>query len=175
MSKLHRSFVPAVAALLLALLPGAALASSHGGGQDHAGIFTTINISEDRPAGDVACMFCTVNIDGDVHGDVAVLFGTVNATSGRTISGDVAILFSTLRLGEDSHVRGDLASAFSNVDVPSSSTVGGERAIFSSGVGMTVLLAPILLLCGLVWLVVFLVRENRARRYAPLPPAPRRF
>ena len=158
--------------LSVALLLGPLSIPAHaakGGGQDHAGAFTTINISEDQPAGDIACIFCTVNVNGDVHGDVAVLFGTVNATADRTISGDVAVLFSTIRLGEDSHIRGDLASAFSNVDIPSSSTVGGERAIFSSGVGITVLLAPLLLLCGAVWLVIFLVRENRVRRYAALP------
>ena len=174
MSTLHRSLVPAVAFLLLAFLPGAALASSHGGGQDHAGAFTTINVSEDRPAGDIACMFCTVNLEGDVHGDVAVLFGTVNGGADRTISGDVAVLFSTLRLGEDSRINGDLASAFSNVDLPTSASVRGDRSIFATGFGITVLLAPLLLLFGVIWLIVHLVRDNRAR-YAAYPPAPRRF
>ena len=162
-------------ALLLPLVPAAHAAShKNGGGQDRVGMFTTINISEDRPAGDVACMFCTVNMNGDVHGDVAVLFGTVNGDADRTISGDVAVLFSTLRLGENSSVKGDLASAFSTVDLPSSANVSGDRAMFSTGFGLLVLVAPLLLLIGIIWLVVHLVRENRAR-YQPYPPAPRRY
>lgn len=162
-------------ALLLSLAPAAHAAShKNGGGQDRVGIFTTIDISEDRPAGDVACMFCTVNVNGDVHGDVAVLFGTVNGGADRTISGDVAVLFSTLRLGDNTSVKGDLASAFSNVDLPSSANVAGDRAIFATGLGAIVLTAPLLLLAGIIWLVVHLVRENRAR-YQPYPPAPRRY
>ena len=172
MHRLHRSLV-SVAALLVALLPGSAVASSHGGGQDHAGAFTTINVSEDHPAGDIACMFCTVNLDGDVHGDVAVLFGTVNGTADHTISGDVAVLFSTLSLGDNSRVNGDLASAFSTIDIPASTSVRGDRSVFATGFGISVLLAPLLLLLGVVWLIVHLVRDNRAR-YA-YPPTPRRF
>lgn len=161
-------------ALLFSLAPAAHASHKNGGGQDRVGIFTTINISEDRPAGDVACMFCTVNLDGDVHGDVAVLFGTVNGSADRTISGDVAVLFSTLRLGENSSVKGDLASAFSTVDLASSANVSGDRAIFATGLGAIVLAAPLLLLLGVIWLIVHLVRENRAR-YQPYPPAPRRY
>ncbi len=161
-------------AVLLGPLTPLAHAAHHGGAQDRVGLFTTINISEDRPAGDVACMFCTVNLEGDVHGDVAVLFGTVNGGADRTISGDVAILFSTLRLGDNSRIEGDLASAFSTTDLPASTSVRGDRAILATGFGITVLLAPLLLLLGVIWLIVHLVRDNRAR-YQPYPPAPRRF
>ncbi len=164
-----------LAALLLALLPAAAHASHHdGGGTDRVSMFSNITVTEDEPAGDIACIFCSVNLNGDVHGDVAVLFGTVNGSPDRTISGDVAILFSSLHLGPDSHIRGDLATAFSTADIPSSATVGGDRAIFSTGFGLTVLLAPLLLLAGIIWLIAHLLRENRAR-YTPHPQAPRRF
>ena len=163
-------------ALLVPLLPAAALGSRHGGGggQDRVGMFTTISISEDHPAGDVACMFCTVNLDGDVHGDVAVLFGRVTGSADRNISGDVALLFSTLRLGDNTRIRGDLATAFSTVDVPATAAVAGDRAIFGTGLGLTVLLAPLLVVAGVIWLIVFLVRENR-RRYVAFPSGQRRF
>lgn len=163
--------------VLLALCPIAAHASHHGagGGQDRAGVFSTINITEDHPANDVACVFCTVNIDGDVHGDLAVVFGTVNVTGSRTISGDVATIFSTARFSEGDRIHGDLASVFSTIDSSSSLSVGGDRSLVGSGFGLTILFAPLLLLAGLIWLIVFLVRENRSRRYGAFAPAPRRF
>ena len=71
----------------------------------------------DETAGDIACAFCVVNIHGNVSGDVATLFGTVNVEPSRSIGGDVALLFGTLRLDEDATVRGDLASLFSTVEI----------------------------------------------------------
>ena len=161
-------------AALVLLLPSAALARQGGGPRDHAAIFSTLNIPEDQPSGDIACVFCTVNVGGDVHGDLAVVFGTVNIASGRTITGDVATVFSTAHFGEDLHIHGDLANVFSTVDNPSAIRVDGDRSLVGSGFGITILLAPILLLVGIIWLITYLVRENRAR-YIPYPPAPRRF
>lgn len=148
--------------LLAAILAMALLRSgSHGSGEDRVALFSTINIEEGQTAGDVACAFCTVNIRGDIKGDVAVLFGTVSADPDRTISGDVALLFSTLRLRDNDRINGDLAAALSTTDVPSSASIGGDRAILSSGLGLAVLAGPVLILAGIIGLVLFLVRRNR--------------
>ena len=142
------------AVFVIALLRG-------GSGNDRVALFSTVNIEEGQTAGDVACAFCTVNINGDVTGDVAVLFGTVSASPDRTISGDVAILFSTLRLSENDHIKGDLAAALSTTDIPESASVGGDRAVLSSGLGLAVLAGPVLILAGVIGLVIFLVRRSR--------------
>ncbi len=148
--------------LLAATLAFALLRSgSHGSGNDRVAIFSTINIEQDQTAGDVACAFCTVNIQGDVKGDVAVLFGSVSADPDRTISGDVALLFSSLHLGDNDHIGGDLAAALSSTDIPSSASVHGDRAIFSSGLGIAVLAGPVLILAGIIGLILFFVRRNR--------------
>ena len=128
-------------------------------GDDRVGIFSTIVISEDHPAADVACMFCSVRVDGDVHGDIAVLFSTVTVSDGRTISGDVATLFSTLVLGDDARIDGDLATIFGTASLAESAHVGGDRAVLSSGLGLTVVLAPLLIVAGVIWLLVWVVRR----------------
>ena len=127
--------------------------------EDRAGIFSTIVVSRDRPAADIACMFCTVRVEGDVRGDVAVLFGTVSVAEGRTISGDVALLFSTLRAEEGARINGDLATAFSTAQIAPSAHIRGDRAMLASGLGIAVLLGPILLLIGVVWLIVWGLRR----------------
>ncbi len=150
-------------ALLLALvcvaLPLKAYARHGEAGQDRVGAFSTIVVLEDQPAADVACIFCTVRVDGDVHGDVAVMFSTVEVSDGRTISGDVATLFSTLTLGEGARITGDLATVFGTANLADSAHVGGDTAMLASGLVLSLLLAPLLILAGLIWLLVWVVRR----------------
>ena len=150
-------------ALLLALVCLAVPVKAYGrhdkGGEDRIGVFSSIVVSEGRPANDVACIFCTVQIDGEVHGDVAVMFGTVVVSDGQTISGDVATLFSTLVLGEGSRINGDLATAMGTASVAESAHVGGDRTMLASGLGITVILAPLLIVIGVIWLLVWGVRR----------------
>ena len=150
-------------AFLLALAcvaaPLKAYARHGDGGEDRIGIFSSIVVTEDRPAGDVACLFCSVQIDGDVHGDVAVLFGSVVVSDGRTISGDVATLFSSLVLGDGSRINGDLATVFGSSNLAESAHVGGDKAMLASGLGIAVILAPLLIAIGVIWLVVWGLRR----------------
>ena len=155
-----------LALLLLGLVPLAgARARDHAEVSDRVGLFNTIDVHGNEEVGDIACMFCTVNLDGDVRGDIAVMFGTVNGASDRTISGDVAVLFSTLRLGSDTHVHGDMATALSTVQLAPGVVIDGDKAVFSSGLGATVILAPLLLLAGFIWLMVWLIRRIMYPRF----------
>jgi hypothetical protein len=149
----------ALLAVVCLATPMKAFARHGGDGEDRLGIFSSITVSEDHPAADVVCLFCAVQINGDVHGDVAVLFGSVTVTEGRTISGDVAMLFSSLVVGEGSRINGDLATALSSASVAEGAHVGGDRAVLSSGLGLAVILAPLLIAIGVVWLLVWVVRR----------------
>ena len=147
--------------LLAAPLRMQALKHSHGGSDDdnQITIFSTIEVSEDHPADDIVCAFCSVRVRGDVHGDIAVMFATVDVDEGRTISGDVAALFSTLRLGENSRIGGDLASALGRTDLAPGASIGGERAVMGSGLGIAIVVAPLLIVAGVIWLLVWVVRR----------------
>ncbi len=129
--------------------------------QDRASFGGDINISEGETAGDVACAFCSVHIHGDVKGDVAVLFGSVTLDPTHTISGDVAILGGDLNLGDETEVMGDVAVAAGNANLSSDATIHGSRTVLPGRLWLLVPFAPLLILIGIIWLIVHLIRRNR--------------
>jgi hypothetical protein len=146
---------------LLLLLPAtSAFANSS---EDRVGVGQDISIAEGDTANDIACAFCSVHIHGDVKGDVAVLFGTVSVDSGHSISGDVAILGGDLNLASSSNVGGDVAIAAGDLNASPDATIRGDRAIFPGRFWLLIPFAPLLILIGVIWLIVYLVRRNRYR------------
>jgi hypothetical protein len=172
-----RTLLSALLALSLTL---PAFARRSHGSNDRASFGSDITIPEGDTVGDVACAFCSVHIHGDVTGDVAVAFGSVTVDPGRTISGDTAILKGDLYLGEGSTVHGDLAMMAGSDHLADGATINGSRAIIPEPLGTLILLAPLFILIGIIWLIVYLVRRNRYRFPAypqgrgiqPPPPPP---
>jgi hypothetical protein len=173
---LHSGFSRAASSLaaasLLLLATAAFGQSSHS--QDHASFGDDITITEGETAADIACAFCSVHIHGDVRGDVAVLFGSVTLDSSHRISGDVAILGGDLTVGDDSQVGGDVAIAAGELNLAPTATVRGDRAVFPGRLWLLLPFAPLLLLIGIIWLIVYLVRRNRYR-FPAYPNGVRRF
>jgi hypothetical protein len=130
-------------------------------GQDRASFGNDITIAESETAGDVACAFCSVRVHGNVRGDVAVLFGSVLVDSSQAISGDVAILGGDLDMGADSRVGGDVAIAGGRANLASDAAVNGSHAILPGRLWILLPLIPLLILLGIIWLIVYLVRRNR--------------
>jgi hypothetical protein len=147
------------ALLFLSAVPPSFARSS----QDRASFGNDITVSEGETVGDVACAFCSVRIHGNVKGDVAVLFGSVAIDSNQAISGDVAILGGDLNLGEDGKVGGDVAIAGGRAYLASDAMIHGSRAILPGRLWVLLPLAPLLILIGIIWLIVYLVRKNRYR------------
>ena len=147
------------ALLFLSAVPPSFARSS----EDRASFGNDITVSEGETVGDVACAFCSVRIHGNVKGDVAVLFGSVAIDSNQAISGDVAILGGDLNLGEDGRVGGDVAIAGGRAYLSSDAIIHGSRAILSGRLWVLLPLAPLLILIGIIWLIVYLVRRNRYR------------
>lgn len=126
-----------------------------------------------QTANDIACVFCRVIVHGDVNGDVAVAFGSVSVDDGRMISGDVAIFSGDLYLGRDARVNGDLALAAGTPTLSEGASVGGSRAVMPGRAWLLAFLSPILILIGIIWLAVYLVRRNRYQ-FPAYPPPTRR-
>ncbi len=129
--------------------------------EDRAGFGNDITIAEGETAGDVACMFCTVRVHGDVRGDMAVMFGKVQVDAGRKISGDVATLGADLDLGPGATVGGDLAMAAGDANLASGAMVHGSSMVLPNKMWLLLPFAPLLILIGLIWLIVYIVQRNR--------------
>jgi hypothetical protein len=174
-----RTLLSALLALSLSL---PAFARHSHGSHDRASFGSDITIAEGDTAGDIACAFCSVHVHGEVTGDVAVAFGSVTVDPGRTIFGDAAIFKGDLNLAEGSTVHGDLAIMGGSAHLADGATVNGSQSVVPEPAGTLMLLAPFVILIGLIWLIVYLVRRNRYRFPAypqgrgiqPPPPPPAR-
>jgi hypothetical protein len=104
----------------------------------------------------------------DVKGDVAVAFGSVILDSDRSIMGDVAAIGGDVSVADDASVGGDLALFAGDLHLAPDASIRGDRAILPGRFWLLVLLIPLLIPIGLIWLIVWIVRRNRDRRfYAP--------
>jgi predicted acyltransferase (DUF342 family) len=130
--------------------------------KDVAKVGQDIVVPEGETAGDIACAFCNVRVHGDVKGDVAVAFGNLEVDSGHQIAGDVAVLAGHLDLGDNSRVGGDVA-VIGKLREGEDVNVGGSRAVLPG----VILLAPFLILAGVIWLILYLVRRSRYRPVYP--------
>lgn len=156
--------------ILLVAVPAWARASHHGGsGDDRASFGDDITVSEGETAGDIACAFCSVHLHGSAHGDIAVLFGSVTVDESQSVSGDVAVLGGDVALEENSSISGDLALLAGNLHIAENAAVHGDRVVFPGKFWLLVPFAPLLILIGIIWLLVWLVRRNRYPRYYPPP------
>jgi hypothetical protein len=150
----------------------------HHGENDRTSFGSDITVSEGETASDIACAFCSVHLRGDVTGDVAVAFGSVIVEPGHSIAGDTAILEGDLKLGDGSTVNGDVAILAGSADLAEGAGIHGSRAVIPQPIGTLILLSPFLVLGGLIWLIVYLVRR---RHYSfpvypqgrGIPPPPR--
>jgi hypothetical protein len=147
-----------LAAALLIPVVTVAFANSS---QDRVGVGTDIVIADGESAGDIACAFCTVRVHGDVRGDVATFLGTVTVDAGRNIAGDVASLGGDLVMGQDASVGGDVAIAAGETKLASGAAIRGEQTVLPGRIWLLLPFAPLLILAGVIWLVVYIVRRNR--------------
>ncbi|WP_260706338.1 polymer-forming cytoskeletal protein [Edaphobacter flagellatus] len=159
-SKLARFALPATMLLFLTM---PALAKGSHGGNDRAAFGTTIVVPEGASVGDVACAFCSVEIHGQVMGDVAVFMGSVKVDSGQSIGGDTAIAGGDLKLGDGSTVNGDVAILGGEANLADGAAIHGSRSIITPPLGTLILCSPLLFLAGIIWLIVYLVRRSRYR------------
>jgi hypothetical protein len=147
-----------VALLLTILTPLTAFAK---GDNDRSSVGSDITINEGETVGDVACVFCSVQIHGDVTGDVAVVFGSLKVDSDRKIKGDIAVVGGDLSLGEGAEVGGDVSVIAGDANLAEGAIIHGSRTVMPGRLWLLVPFAPLLILIGIIWLIVYLVRRRR--------------
>ena len=157
----------------LLLLAAASLPAFAKGANDRASMGSDITVAEGELAGDIACAFCSVRIHGDVRGDVAVAFGSVSVDSGHRISGDTAVFGGNLNLADGAEVGGDVAVAAGQANLAPGAAIRGSSSILPGRIWLLVPFIPLLVLIGIIWLIVYLVRRSRYR--FPVYPSGRGF
>jgi predicted acyltransferase (DUF342 family) len=147
-----------LAAVLLLCAPTPVFADSQ---QNRASVGDDITIPDGESAAEVACVFCSVHIHGDVSGNVAVVFGSVTLDGNHKIAGNVAVVGGNLNMGEDSEVGGNVAIVGGDTNLASDAVIHGSRTALPSQLWLLIPLAPFLILIGIIWLIVHLVRRRR--------------
>lgn len=143
---------------------------------DRVSVGGDITVSEGETGGDVVCVFCSIHVHGDVRGDAVALLGSVSVDSGHRVHGDVAVIGGDLTLGDESEVGGDVSVVAGSSNLAPDAMIHGSRTVIPGRAWLLLafapLLLPLLILIGIIWLVVYLVR--RARYRYPAYPGTRR-
>jgi hypothetical protein len=161
-----RRFLIATVLTVATALPAFARDTRHGdAGGSRSSVGSDITISADDSAEHVACAFCSVHVQGEVRGNVAVFFGNVTVDPERSIRGNVAVFGGDLSLASEASIGGNVALSAGDLHLAPEATIRGAQSIASSRLWLLVPLAPILVVVGLIWLIVWWVRRNRYPRY----------
>ena len=128
---------------------------------DRVSIASDITVEEGSSSGDLVCVLCSVKLHGDVHGDVVTVLGSVTVDDGQAISGDIATVGGNVSLSDGARVNGDVAVVGGFLNRGPGATIGGESNVETGRGWLLVPFAPLLILIGIVWLVICLVRRRR--------------
>jgi predicted acyltransferase (DUF342 family) len=158
---------------LLLVLAGMALAAPAFAEADHVSVGHDVTVADGESADDVVCVLCSVRVHGEVKGDVVAILGSVSVDSGRAIAGDVVTVGGDTSLGSGAAVNGDLVVVAGDLESAPGATVSGDRSVVSGRGWLLLPLAPLLILAGVIWLIVWMIRR---RRYTfPMYPQGRGF
>jgi predicted acyltransferase (DUF342 family) len=158
---------------LLAVLVGVAMAAPAFAESDHVSVGNDVTVADGETADDVVCVLCSVRVHGAVKGDVVAIMGSVSVDSGRSIAGDVVTVGGDTSLGSGAAVHGNLVVVAGDLQTGQGASVWGDRSVVSGRGWLLVPLAPFLVLAGVIWLIVWMVRR---RRYTfPMYPHGRGF
>jgi len=145
----------AAALLLVAVTPFARA------DQDRVSVGGDINVAEGENAGNLVCVFCSVHVHGDVKGDIVALLGSVTVDPTHTISGDLVVIGGDLNLADETEVGGDVAVMAGSANLASTAAIHGDRSVLPGRYWLLLPFTPLLILIGIIWLIVWLVRRNR--------------
>lgn len=147
---------------------------------------SNINVPADTSVHDAVCFFCSINVQGEVRGDIVVFFGNVHlagranhdvvnffgkvsAEDNASVHQDMVSMFGSVRLGENATIGKDLVVMFGALHAPESVTVGGDRVVQPPWI----FFGPLLILVLVLILIVREYRAYRRRRFFrdyPFPP-----
>ena len=152
-----------VRAALLGFLLASCGAVSASASTDRVSIGKDIAISEGESASDIVCVFCNIVVHGNVKGDVVAVLGGVYIDPAQSVSGDMVAIGGDVSVGQSSSVQGDLVVVGGDFSPAPDAVVHGDREIFPGRAWLFLPFAPFLIVIGIVWLAIWLIRRNTYR------------
>ena len=164
------------------LLAGSALLTQPAEAEGDAVEFgSTIHVAATDSLHDAVCVFCSVEDEGVVTGDIVAIFGSVHISGearhdvvsvfggvhledGATIEHDAVSVFGNTRIGRHAKVGHDLVNIFGQLHVDTSASVYGNKVSQPFFFFWT----PLVVLGGIIFA---LVQISRSRRYRSMPPS----
>jgi len=120
-----------------------------------------IVVNDGEAASDLVCIACNVIVHGNVVGDVVTVLGGVKLEDGHGIVGDLVSVGGDVTLNGSASVQGDLVVVGGDLNLSPDAEVHGDREVMPGRAWLLLPLAPFVILIGIVWLAVWLVRRNR--------------
>lgn len=151
---------------LLCLLLGAT-ASAIAATKERTQFSQDIRLEAGDEAGEVTCIACSIHVRGKVTGDATAFFGRIVVEPGGSISGDAAAILGDIRIDDGGAIGGDVSAIGGTLHRAPGAIVGGEATSAGSRPAMlVVLLSPLLVLAGVIFLILWLLQRNR-QNHAP--------
>ncbi len=128
---------------------------------DRVSIGNDITVSDDTTANDLVCIFCSVHVQGNVHGDVVTILGSVNLDPDRSITGDVVSIGGDVTLKDQAQIGRDVAVIAGDLQTAPGAEVHGDRSVEAGRGWLLLPFAPLLVFVGIIWLIVYFIQRNR--------------
>jgi predicted acyltransferase (DUF342 family) len=154
----YRSIVIAMAAALGMAVFAAVPAFA---GEDRVSIGNDVVVADGTAMDDVVCILCSVKVHGTVQGDVVTVLGSVAVDESRSVAGDVVAVGGDVALGSNASVNGDVAVIAGDLQRAADASVHGDTSVEAGRGWLLLPLAPILILIGIVWLIVWFATRKR--------------
>ena len=133
---------------------------------DRVSFFSSIDVAEGEEAQNVVCIMCSIHVDGAVHQNAVAILGGIR--SNGPIEQNAVSILGNINLGRDAHIGGNCVAVLGSVRHYSSNQIGQNLV----QIPIALLLIPVLLFVGLIYLIRTLVFRSRLPYPMPPPPPP---
>ena len=144
---------------ILALVIGGLVPALHADNGDQVHLARRIVVEQNETAGNLVCIGCAIRMHGTSQ-DIVAIGGSIDIDG--EVTGDVVSLGGSIRLGENAEVSGDVDCVGGSIWRHSNAIVRGSMASQSGVIILAgLVLAPLLPLAFVIVLIVWLVRRNQ--------------
>jgi Polymer-forming cytoskeletal len=158
---MKQSCFPRVLVVLLAVvvLVPAAFAKAN---SEYTQIGHDIRIAADQKTSDLTCINCSVYVRGQVAGGITTVHGNVVIEENGTVAGDVTAVLGDVRADRGTKIAGEVTAVGGAVHRHPEATIAGDVTALEGSIWFfLIVVAPILVLAGIIALIVWLVQRRR--------------